>query len=101
MALIEDQPSLPVEWFELEELNGNCGKRSNNTPLLVPSGYATLAAAFAAAQYGDDIIIDHTATTISISDQYLPEKTYDATTPRMPPTQKRPITMGRTLTQAH
>jgi len=101
MAIVNDKPSLPVEWFEMEELNGNCGKRSGRPPLLIPSVYATWAAAAAAAQYGDDIVIDHTYTGTTVTDQFIPEKTFGPTTPRMPPTQKRPITMSRAITSAH
>lgn len=96
--IIEDQPSLPVEWFELEELNGNCGKRSGLVHL-VPS-QKTFSQAVIDAQYGDDIVIDHTYTGTVVSQRFLPEKSVGANTPRMPPHQKRLVTMSRGVTSA-
>lgn len=94
-----DAAALPIEWFELEEINGNCGQRSL-TRRRIPQDYATLDAALQAAQYGDDIVIDHTYTGVSINTQKLYTKTFNAATPRMPPHQKRPLTSSRGLTSA-
>jgi hypothetical protein len=92
-----DAVMLPIEWFDLEELNGNCGHRGGI--IRVPQDTDFRTAQFL-AKYGDDIVIDHTYTGTLMADQWLPEKTFDATTPRMPPHQKRRITMGRALTSA-
>lgn len=104
VTMIPDAPSLPVEWFEAEELNGHCGQRHlvNGQPvkLLVPSQYGELYLAMAAAQYGDDIVIDHTATIPAVDQRYFPQKTFNAATPRMSPHQKRPLTQSRARTSA-
>jgi hypothetical protein len=97
--IVPDAPSLPVEWFELEELNGNCGYRRPGGIIRVPQDM-DFRTAQSTAEYGDDIVIDHTYTGALASDHYLPEKTVTAATPRMPPHQKRRITMSRAITSA-